>query len=139
MLSRVRIPLSEAELYSDDTVPCVDPSVGHGPDPVTLGVRLLPAAPATWEATAPRSQAAAGLCSPGQHGADAPLPAARVLAARGGEGLPRGRALRQGGHQHPWQRLPGGEVRTVFKVPLDAPAWVLWAGRRLSALVRAGS
>lgn len=73
MLSSVSISLSEAELCSADTVPRVDPSVGHGPDPVTLGVRLLPAALAAWEAPAPRSHAAAGLCSPGQLGADGPL------------------------------------------------------------------
>lgn len=45
-----------------------------------------------------------------------PLPAARVLEASGREGLPRGRPLRQGGHQHPRQRVPSGEVRTVLKV-----------------------
>ena len=69
-------------------------------------------------------------------GLTAALPAARVLEARGGEGLPRGRALRQGGHQHPRQRLPGGKVGAVFKVALAAPTWVLGAGQRLPAPVR---
>lgn len=48
-----------------------------------------------------------------------PLPAARVLAVSGGEGLPRGGALRQGGHQHSRQRVPRGEIGTIFKVELD--------------------
>lgn len=50
--------------------------------------------------------------------ADCPFlfPAARVLEVSGREGLPRGCALRQGGHQHSRQRVPSGEVRTLFKV-----------------------
>lgn len=54
-----------------------------------------------------------------------PLPAARVLEVSGREGLPRGCALRQGGHQHARQRVPGGEVRTVFKVMGDTVVCIL--------------
>lgn len=43
---------------------------------------------------------------------------ARVLEVSGREGLPRGRALRQSRHQHSWQRVPRGKIRTLFKVTL---------------------
>ena len=124
------------------TLPCVYPSVGHGPGPVTVSVRLLPAAPAAWPGARPPGRPRTRGCRPRRGSAalggmvlTAPLPAARVLEARGGEGLPRGRALRQGGHQHPRQWLPGGKVGAVFKVALAAPTQVLGARQRLPAPV----
>lgn len=62
-----------------------------------------------------------------------PLPAARVLEVSGREGLPRSRALRQGRHQHSRQRVPGGEVRTVFKVMGDTLVCI-WGTRWFPSL-----
>lgn len=44
------------------------------------------------------------------------FPAARVLADRGAEGLPRGGALWEGGHQYTRQWFPHRKVGALFKV-----------------------
>lgn len=80
----------------------------------------------------PTSLGWAGPCAQAHERPDSsPLPAARVLAVSGREGLPRGSALWQGGHEHSRQRVPGGKVGTLLKVKSGS---VVHAGGLMASL-----
>lgn len=114
----------------------VDPSVGHGPDPVTLRAVgcLQPLPPGRRR---PLGRRWLWALQPGQLVLTAPLPRSKSTGGSWRRRTATWPCTRQGGHQHPRQRLPRWGSRNCFSRQLDAPARVLWAGRRLSALVRA--